>query len=127
MFWKKKKPAIDTLIYEPEKQRHSFRYKFKKDKGFWIFFNERSIEVLDISAGGISFANQGFKELDHGSIKFTLDIPDFKFDTTVTAGLRILRIDKDDICHAIFEHCSLEHHELIHKYVLEMQKNDIAH
>lgn len=127
MFWKKKKPDTDTVSHPSTDKREAYRYKFKKNHGFLISFKETQIRVLDISAGGMSFENNGFAQFDSDFIKFELDIPGFHGDSTFFAGLRILKIDDNNICHCIFEQCSLEQHELIHKYVLEMQKNDLAH
>lgn len=75
----------------------------------------------------MAFINKGFSQFDFDFIKFKLDIPGFNGDSTFFAGLRILKIDSENICHCIFEQCSLDQHELIHRYVLEMQKHDLAH
>jgi len=127
LFWKKKKPATDTISHPSADKREFFRYEFTKNRSLEIQFKEKSITVLNISAGGMAFENNGFVQFDFDFIKFDLDIPDFHGDPTFFAGLRILKIDTNNICHCIFEQCSLEQHELIHKYVLEMQKNDLAH
>jgi len=91
------------------------------------FAKEKKVKILNICADGLAFENMGFRQFDHDAIKFTLDIPNFKGDSTFSVGLKILTIDKNNICHSIFEQCSLEQHELIHKYVLELQKDDLAH
>lgn len=127
MFWKKKKPHTDEFSSDSTDQRESFRYHFKDGQGFQVEFNGKKVWVLNISAGGISFKNKGFEQFDFDQVKISLDIPDFIGDTTFSAGVRILRVDEQGICHCIFEQCSLEQHELIHKYVLEKQKNDLAH
>jgi len=127
LFWKKEKPKTDTIIIESEDQRESYRYYFKNEKGFYITFKEKKVLTLDISAGGMSFKNNGFQQFDFDFIKFKLYIPNFNGDPTIYAGLRVLKIDPNDICHCIFEQCSLEQHELLHRYVLEMQKNDFTY
>ena len=127
MFWKKTNPENDIVSYESKNQRKSYRYHYKQGEGFKIEFKEKQVTVLNISAGGVAFFNHAFDQFDFDFIRFTLDIPNFKGDPSFFAGLRILKIDHNDICHCIFEQCSLEQHELIHKYVLEMQKNDLAH
>ena len=127
MFWKKKQPVTDTVSYESKDRRESYRYDFNKGPGFWIEFKGEKVRVLNISAGGLAFENKGFKQFDFDLIKFTLDIPNYKGDSTFVARLKILEIDKNNICRSIFEQCPIEQHELIHKYVLEMQKNDLAH
>ena len=129
MFWKRQKPAADPLEirHTSDEKRKAFRYEFKVSQQLRIKFNGREVIILNISAGGMAFKNAGFEQFDFDFIKFELDIPNFTGDPTFFAGLRILKIDDNDICHCIFEQCSLEQHELIHKYVLEMQKNDLAH
>lgn len=129
MFWKKKTPQNNKLeiTHTSTDKRDAFRYEFKEGYGLKIKFMGNDIEVLDISAGGLAFKNQGFSQFDADFIRFELQIPNFSGDSSFFAGLRILRIDSNDICHCIFEQCSLEQHELIHKFVLEMQKNDLAH
>jgi len=127
LFWKKKESKTDIISYESDNLRESFRYNFKNGQGFQIEFKEKKVRVLNIGAGGLAFPNNGFKKSDIDFVQFTLDIPNFKGDSTFSAKLKILAIDKNNICHSTFEQCPVENHELIHKYVLEMQKNDLAH
>ncbi len=127
MFWKKKKPVTDTIIYESGDKRQAYRYEFKPEQQLEVEFKGRTVRVINISAGGMAFKNNGFQQFDADFIKFDLDIPNFSGNTTFFAGLRILKISENDTCHCIFEQCSLDQHELIHKYVLEMQKHDLAH
>lgn len=127
MFWKKKKPETNTLTHETKDNRQNFRYDFKEGEAIHVVFKEKTVTVLNISAGGMAFKNMGFEQFDFDFIKFSLDIPNFKGNRTFFAGLRILKINREETCHCIFEQCSLDQHELIHKYVLEMQKNDLAH
>jgi hypothetical protein len=124
---KKSKPETETLESVSQDQRDCFRYDFQPGQGFEIEFKNETVEVVNISAGGIAFENICFKPFDVDSISFRLDIPNFTGPTDFTAGLRVLFIDAHNICHCLFEQCPLEQHELIHKYVLEMQKNDLAH
>ena len=127
MFWKKKQPLTDSIRYESKDRREAYRHHFNKGQGFWIEFKEEKVRVLNISAGGLAFENKGFKQFDFDLIKFTLDIPNYIGDSTFVARLKILEIDKDNICRSVFEQCPIEQQELIHKYVLEMQKDDLAH
>ncbi len=127
MFWKKKKQKTDSIIHNTKDKRKSYRYVFKNDDSITITFKEKERVIIDISAGGMAFNNDGFQQFDFDYINFSLNIPGFIGDSSIFAGLRILKIDDKGICHCIFEQCSLEQHELIHKYVLEMQKNDLTH
>jgi hypothetical protein len=127
LFWKKKKPEIEFIHHNSDELRNAFRYRFKKGRGLTIRFKGKEVAILDISAGGLSFENQGFQPFDVDTIQLTLDIPNFIGNPLFSVGLRILTIDENHLCRCIFEQCSLEQYELIHKYVLEMQKNDLAH
>ncbi len=127
MFWKKIKKADETIIHPSTDKRESYRYEFSEGQEISTQFKGEDINVINISAGGLAFENKDFLQFDFDFIKFKLNIPNFHGDSTFFAGLRILKIDKAQICHCIFEQCSLEQHELIHKYVLEKQKNDFTH
>lgn len=127
MFWKKKKPATELLRYDSDDLRHAFRYHFKEGRGFSMTFKGKTVLVLDIGAGGLAFKNQGFQPGDTDTVRFSLEIPRYRGNPLVSAGLRILTIDGESVCHCVFENCPPEQEELLHKYVLEMQKNDLAH
>ena len=127
MFWKKKKPETEIIRYDSDDLRHTFRYHFKEGRGFSITFKGKEVILLDISARGLAFENQGFQPRDRDAVSFVLEIPHYRGSTLVSAGLRILTIDDKSVCHCVFEDCPPEQNELLHKYVLEMQKNDLAH
>ena len=128
MFWKKKK-IIDTCVEETdyEDQRASFRYVFKKGRQLSMTFKNNIIQVLDISAGGMAFKNVAFKKYDSDQVSLVLDMPNYSGDPILNARIRILSITQSNICHSIFENCRVEEYEMIHKYVLEMQKQDMTH
>ncbi len=126
MFWKKMKTTTDAIeLMEEADQREAFRYVFKGDRHLSMIFKEKSVQILDISAGGIAFKGEGFRRYDADQISLFLNIPNYRGDATFSARLRILNITDNGICHCIFEKCTIEKYEMIHKYVLEMQKNEI--
>lgn len=128
MFWKKKKPETEIIRYDLEDDlRHAFRYHFKEGRGFALTFKGKEILVLNIGAGGLAFENLGFQPDDADTIRFSLKVPHYRGSTLVSTGLKILTIDEESVCHCVFENCLPEQNELLHKYVLEMQKNDLAH
>lgn len=89
-------------------------------------FKHKLVEVLNISAGGLAFRNNGFQLYDADQITLLLDIPNFMGEAKFSARLRILNISETHTCHCIFENCTIQDYEMIHKYVLEMQKKDLA-
>ena len=126
MFWKKPKQPIDINDpLETKDQREAFRYIFKGDRYLSMNFKEKPVQVLNISAGGMAFRDEGFTRYDVDQINLLLDIPNYRGETIFSAQLRILDISSQGICHSIFENCTIQEYETIHKYVLEMQKKDM--
>ncbi len=127
MFWKKKtKPAVrEDLIDDLDDQRASFRYIFKKADRPTMNFNGKTVCIYDISAGGLAFENIGFSKYDVDRVCLHLDMPNFPGDPVLSAQVRILHVTEKQICHSIFEDCTIDEYEMIHKYVLEMQKKDL--
>ena len=125
MFWKKKKPpAVDTLV-EFDDKREAFRYVFPPGKRLPIVFRGKPVRVLDLSAGGIAFTDEGFKVYDTDTIQLNLSMPNYMGNTVLKVQVRVLYVTDKGLCHCIFENCLVEDYELIHKYVLEMQKQDL--
>ncbi len=129
MFWKKAKPGSEQLkdpdildTHDCENQREAFRYVFDEKERITVRFLGKTVSVTDISAGGISFINKGFSRYDADHIQLDLDIPNFRGSTEFFARVRILFISRDQVCHCIFENCTIEQYEMLHKYVLELQK-----
>jgi len=127
LFWKKPKPAIDNNDpLETKDQREAFRYIFKGDRSLAMDFKGKPVRVINISAGGMAFRDEGFTRYDADQIHLHFDIPNYRGETLFSAQLRILDISNQGICHSIFENCTIQEYEIIHKYVLEMQKKDMT-
>ncbi len=129
MFWKKAKPKSETVpttdILAPldtQNQREAFRYVFSYHERLTLRFLGRTVTVVDISASGMAFLDQGFSQYDADHIQMDLDIPNYRESTFFSARARILFISRERICHCIFENCTIEQYEMLHKYVLELQK-----
>lgn len=126
MFWKKKKKTTDPLtISDIDDQRAAFRYVFQPEQRLSMTFKGRTVTVLDISAGGLACTNHEFKKYDIETVTLELKIPNQSKFSVFTADVRILHLTRDDRCHCIFENCTVDEYEIIHKYVLEMQKQDL--
>jgi len=126
LFWKKTRQTTDTQAPLAEDKRESFRYIFKGDLRLSMDFKQKPVQLLNISAGGMAFRNEGFAQYDVDQITLLLDIPNYRGETIFSAQLRILNISDQGICRCIFENCTIEKYEMIHKYVLEMQKKDMT-
>ena len=128
MFWKKKKKTNQdlTLLGEDKDLRSSYRYVFTKIRQLEFKFKGRNVKALDISAGGMAFTNAGFSQYDADQVTLDLKMPNYPADSVLCVRIRILSITADNVCRSIFENCTQSGYELIHKYVLEMQKLTMA-
>jgi len=125
LFWKKKIKVESIEPMNTNDQRETFRYVFTEDRSLSMVFKQKPVKILNISAGGMAFINNGFKQYEADKINLFLDIPNFNGDPRFPTLVRILNITKNDVCHCIFENLTIEEYEIIHKYVLEMQKIDL--
>ena len=125
MFWKKKKTPTETFIHESSDNRGAFRFRFGKKVSLEIEFQNKSFSIINMSATGMSFKNNKLSLDDCGVSKFSLEFTDKKPPVFLQIKMQILRIDENDICHGIFKDLSQENKEIIHKYILEKQKEKI--
>ncbi len=107
-------------------QRDAFRYVFVPEKRLPMQFKGKSVEIMDISAGGLAFENKGFCQYDSDEISLVLKMPNFKGNPVFRARTRILHISSNHFCHCIFENCTVDEYEVVHKFVLEMQKKKLS-
>lgn len=125
MFWKKKKISTEKFTHQSSDKRETFRLEFDRHDRFEIDFRSKQIHLSDLSASGMSFENEGFKDNDSGVVRFFFTFKNLKSPVSIKLELQIIKIDSDNICHAIYVNCSEENKEIIHKYVLEKQKERI--
>ena len=126
MFLKKKKTDNAPLVsFDREDQRESFRYIFSGDIELSGSFKGKDVRILNISAGGLAFQNQGFKQYDADIMSLDLTMPNYNKNPKFNVKTRVLHLTASDVCHCIFENCTLEDYEIVHKYVLEMQKQEL--
>lgn len=129
MFWKKTKihnpDILPDILLDASNHREAFRYEFKPHDTLSIQFLDRTVQLVNISAGGIAFMNSGFIKNQADLVEFDLDIPNYPGNSDIVTKIRILDIDDHNICHCVFEDCSAIQQEIIHKYLLEMQKIEL--
>ncbi len=128
MFWRKKKATNAGLILSdgttPTDRRNAYRYVFPQTRRLSTTFKGKSVQLLNISARGTAFVNEGFQPDDADKICLNLEMPNFNGNPMLCTWARILHITTNNVCHCSFEDCRVEDYELIHKYVLEMQKQE---
>jgi c-di-GMP-binding flagellar brake protein YcgR len=125
LFWKKKKTSTEKFIHESSDKRGTFRFEFDLQNRFEIEFKTKRIALLNLSATGMSFNNKGFTTNDSGIVKFFFTFKNLKSPVSMRLEMQIIKVDEENICHAIFTNCSEDNNEIIHKYVLEKQKEKI--
>ena len=135
MFWKKKKTDSEMFTLDTGNKRKLFRVCPADDRPIEITFaigpaqdestfhdlGEKKARVIDISAGGLSFSNGGFREKK--SYPITFELPGF--GVTISTAVQIVRIDREGICHCRFNELEDAVSDKIHEYVLERQKTNI--
>lgn len=120
--------VVDESTENFDTRREAFRYVFKRKDRKVLLFKKTKVLAINISAGGLAFyTNRAFQKYDEDLIHINLKVPGFWEGAKISVKVRILGITKEQICHCIFEDCTIEQYELIHRYVLEMQKKDLRH
>ncbi|THB81398.1 MAG: PilZ domain-containing protein [Desulfobacteraceae bacterium] len=125
MFWKKKKHSDTELILDSGNKRDAYRYTFNPHEALELQFKGRTIRLINISAMGFAFKHTEFRKNDSDQVRFELPIPNYPGVSELSVRVRILSIDSHSICRCVFENCTAAQQDLIHKYLLEMQKKDL--
>jgi hypothetical protein len=125
LFWKKKKTSTEKFIHNSSDKREAFRFEFNKENPLEIKFKDKKFSVINISATGLSFENNGLSLDDSGISKFFLTFFNQKSPVPIELEMQIIKIDNNNICHGIYKNISEDNIEIIHKYILEKQKEKI--
>ncbi len=127
MFSKKKNTTIKVIDPgEADNRRQAYRYIFSQQTAPEITFKQRSVPLMNISAGGLAFKATGFAVNDGDEAVLDLTVPGSGKHFNIHVRLHIFEIKAPDICHCCFENLDPDQEELIHRYVLEMQKQDLG-
>ncbi len=110
------------FTYETDCRRKAFRLCPTEADPIIINFKGKNVSLIEISAGGTSFNNRGFKKGDSQNVHFSLEGQPLP----VTALLEVVGIADTDICHCRFKEMDTESEETIHKYVLHMQRKYLS-
>jgi len=121
LFWKKKNKK-SPLFVAPEDPRGAFRVKPHPDYPVIVTVEGTSFVVEDISSGGISFKNRGYKLNQVYDALLALPHSDTEFFLI----LKIIRIGDGDICHCSFVAPDPKIEDDIHYYVLLRQKQELS-
>ena len=123
MFWKKKtKDTGKKLFKNPTETRGAFRVYPSKENPIIIKVGTTSLEAVDISAGGISFNNKGFKL----GATYPMEIVLPRGKGPMNVKTEILKIDDRDVCRCKIIGLSEQQEDEVHSYILARQKEEIA-
>ena len=124
MFWKKKTKDKDTsnkLFKNPTATRGAFRVYPSKEKPIELIIGSTPLNASDISASGVSFANQDFKLGEKYPMELTL--PN---EQTMKLETEILKIDEKNICRCKIMGLDPDQEDVTHYYILACQKEALA-
>lgn len=110
------------FTYKTSCRRKAFRLCPSEADPIIITFMGKSVSLIEISAGGASFNNQGFKQGDSDNVRFSL----YGQRHPVSAVMEVISIGEPDVCHCRFSDISEESQETIHRYVLLMQRKYLS-
>ena len=127
MFWKKKGDSGDDkdkkLFEMPTETRGAFRVYPSKEEPVILKLEggKNTVHATDISSGGISFDNKGYKL--NTTLSVEMSIP--QLTKPLIGKLKIVKIDDKDSCKCIIQGMTPEQDDLVHNYVLKRQKEEI--
>jgi hypothetical protein len=122
LFWKKKKEE-KKMFEVPEGNRGAYRVYPSADSPILVKIKGgKTSKAVDICAGGISFPNDSYEvgSTHDCKIKLSRDVEPF------AAKVIIHKIDDTDVCRCSITDTTDEQDDMVHHYVMERQKEDIA-
>jgi len=120
LFWKKKNKP-DKKFKAPKEARQAYRVAPDPENPLLMNMEGQSLEILEISSGGLAFKNQGFKAEDTLKVDFVLPT-----GGAINTRIKILRIDEEEICRCNFVNLDIKSEDALHRYVLVRQKDDLS-
>lgn len=118
MFWKKTTSSNIFFEYETSDKRASFRLHNEVLGPAIATYKSRIAQIIDISAGGISFECKDCTEGETGDLQ--LELPG-KIIENVLLPTKIIKITDAIICHCKFIKIDTQEEEKIHQYILSRQ------
>lgn len=122
MFWRKKRDKENLYCYlGSNNRRQYFRLDPSGDQP--VYFNTNGDKIIpnDISAGGVSFQNTGYRPGD--TIEIELVIPGYT--SAIRTNLDILAVSGKGVCHCSFRGLVDEGKEVLHQYILMVQREKL--
>lgn len=118
MFWKKTTSDFPSVEYETSDKRESFRLTAEIFGPVTATYKKREAQIINISAGGISFVCHNCYEGETGELHLKLPIKKVEH---VSLPTKVIKITNETTCHCKFTEISSDEEEKIHQYVLLRQ------
>ncbi len=120
MFWKKKKKIDLKVDSRFEDNREAFRIAPNKSKPIILTIQGSSYYALNISGTGVCFRSQRFPVGTQCTAMVRLPSEDRIF----SVNLEVVALPKD-LCRCHFVDINQEAEDLLHSYILDLQKEKI--
>jgi hypothetical protein len=120
LFWKKKKKSDLEFDGDQNDYRSAFRIAPDKAKPVIITMMGNTFHALNISGTGVCFRSHNIPVGTTSPATVRLPSEDKKFSVTIEVVAK-----QDDMCRCSFRKIHREAEDLLHAYVLEVQKNKI--
>lgn len=120
MFWKKKKKAKIQLDSQFSDHRDAFRIAPDRSKPVIVTITGDSFNALNISGTGICFRSHKFSVGTTVAATVRLPSEDRIFPVTLEVVAK-----QNDMCRCCFRKIHREAEDLLHAYILELQKAKI--
>ncbi len=120
LFWKKKKTIEVELPENSDDNRNAFRIAPDRSRPVILSLGGNSFHALNISGSGVCIRSHGFSVGQ--TLLGTIRLP--SEDKIFTVSLKVVSKQKD-ICRCMFTKIHPEAEDLLHHYILELQKKYI--
>ncbi len=122
MFWKKKKTIDVALDSRHSDYRSAYRIAPDNNKPVIISIMGNHFNALNISGNGIAFRSHNFPQGTRTQAMIRLPSEDRIFPVTLEVVSK-----QGDLCRCSFTEIHEDAENLLHSYILELQKRKIRH
>lgn len=113
MFWKSTDSKVEVTL-DLEDKRHAFR--LRPDPPINIDINDKTSEVIDISAGGVAFHSDYLEEGEVIFVKIILD------DSPFHCQIEVIESSDEGFCRCRYVGLGEEEINRLHQFVIKGQK-----
>ena len=122
MFWKKKKTLDVALDARHNDNRAAYRIAPDSSRPVIVTIRGNSLNVLNVSGTGIAFRSHAFEVGTSFAATIRLPSEDRIFPVVMEVVAK-----QNDLCRCSFTEIHEDAENLLHSYILELQKRKIMH